>query len=96
MKSALVLGVAAIVSAGFSVSASANDEKLDASGLFAISDVPEMVQELPLPPPRPAIVPQRRIRVSQALPAEPAQTPRPVAAPSRKPSPIWLSIGYGF
>jgi hypothetical protein len=96
MNKALVLGIAAAASLGFALPAAANDEKLDASALFAVSDVPDMIHELPLPPRRPAILAQRRIRVSQALPAEPAQTLRPVAPATRKLAPIWLSIGYGF
>lgn len=91
--SALALGSAAVRA----------EEALEMEALVAQSDTTqaETVAYIPLPPSRPIVAAQapapRRIRVAQA---SIAPAPRPVAvapiAVARKPSQIWLSMGYGF
>ncbi|MBN9064305.1 MAG: hypothetical protein J0H41_18005 [Rhizobiales bacterium] len=93
MKARFVFALACVGAIVLPSAAAWAEERLAIEPAIVVASATEADLLLPLPPTRPTAT-QRRARVSQASVAGPQV--RLAAAPVRKPSQIWLTMGYGF
>lgn len=95
MKAGFVFAVSSAAAIFLASAGVRAEEKLALEPAVAQAGALDAGVLMPLPPSRPSTSP-RRARVIQASATAPAPQARIAPAPARKPSQIWLTMGYGF